>query len=244
MVDIEAKSLNYLRSNIASIDKIREEDIEALINTTTYIDNWNGGIRLKTYISLVEYIIAGCNIDEIYSSISMLAHKYRTSNNEVAKFFYAVVGDFKNFFERIYNIYMLDQILFILSSGCVFNMLDLLMPRKTGSSYEEYKFGLYLIQEAFDSDSFWENIDITLYKIKDYYLKELKRLLQNEEYRERFIKLKDICRDICVRPQNDSWYASNMFIFLETLKFPNKQMVRTRFPREKDIKNQLTLFDN
>lgn len=244
MVDIEAKSLNYLRSNISSMDKIKEEDIEALINTTTYIENWNVGIRLKTYISLVEYIIAEYNIDEIYSSISMLAHKYRTSNNEDAKFFYAIVGDFKNFFERVYNIYMLDQIFLILSSRCEINMEYLLMPRKTGSSYEEYKFGLYLIQEAFDSDSFWESIDITLYKIKDYYLKELKKLLQKEEYCERFIKLKDICRDICVRPQNDSWYASNMFIFLETLKFPNKQMVRARVPREKNVKNQLTFFDN
>lgn len=244
MVDIEAKSLNFLRRNITSIDKIKEEDIETLINTTTYIENWNVGIRLKTYISLVEYIITECNIDEIYSSISMLAHKYRTSNNKDAKFFYAVVDDFKNFFERVYNIYMLDQILFILSSSGEINMFDLLMPRKTGSCYEEYKFGLYLIQEAFDSYSFWENIDITLYKTKDYYLKELKKLLQKEKYRERFIKLKDTCRDICVRPQNDSWYAFNMFTFLETLKFPNKQMVRARVPREKNIKNQLTLFDN
>lgn len=244
MVDIEAKSLNFLRRNITSIDKIKEEDIETLINTTTYIENWNVGIRLKTYISLVEYIITECNIDEIYSSISMLAHKYRTSNNKDAKFFYAVVDDFKNFFERVYNIYMLDQILFILSSSGEINMFDLLMPRKTGSCYEAYNFGLYLIQEAFDSDSFWENIDVTLYKMKDYYLKELKNLLQKEKYRERFIKLKDICRDICVRPQNDSWFASNMFIFLETLKFPNKQMIRVRVPREKNIKNQLTLFDN
>lgn len=244
MVDIEAKSLNFLRRNITSIDKIKEEDIETLIKATTYIGNWNVGIRLKTYISLVEYIITECNIDEIYSSISMLSHKYRTSNNKDAKFFYAVVDDFKNFFERIYNIYMLDQILFILSSSGEINMFDLLMPRKTGSCYEAYNFGLYLIQEAFDSDSFWENIDVTLYKIKDYYLKELKNLLQKEKYRERFIKLKDICRDICVRPQNDSWFASNMFIFLETLKFPNKQMIRVRVPREKNIKNQLTLFDN
>lgn len=243
MVDIEAKTLDYLKSNLASIEAIKEQDLESLIGEATFINSWNAIFKMKKYFDLTEAIIKSERIDELWSRLSVLAERYKITNSEKARMFYAVVGDFKDFFKKIYEIYLLDQILAILIQKEEITDQNLI-PRETKSVYYEYRFGLDLIQETLDSESLQQNVDITFFKIKEYYVNELKRLLEKEEYYDRFKRLKETCRDISIKPQNNNWYVANMFIFLGTLKLPNKQMIRVRTPRIKNIKNQLTLFDN
>jgi len=243
MVDIESKSLNYLKNHLVSIDKISEDDVKKLINAITYIDSWDVTQKLKMYIDLIDYIINNYDINNIWFKVSSLANQLvKTTDNET-KMFYAAIYDFKTFLQRIYDIYMLDQILFIVKGNFEIDVASLLLPQKTGSIYEEYRFGLDLVQVAFDSDSFWQAIDTTLYKIKKYYMDEIKEALKNEAYVERLDILKKISCMISTDPKNESYYAFDMFSYIATLNLSNKKMERKRV-RPKEDDSQFTLFDN
>ncbi len=244
MVDIESKSLNFLRSNILSLDKISEKEVEALISDITYINDWTILKKLKTYINLAESILTETDVNETWNRISLLAHKYQITSSRKGQGFYAVVSDFKDFLARVYEIYLLDQILFILNNKDIIKLPELLEPQKTKSNYEEYNYGLSLIQESLDGESFRENIDKTLYQIKDYYLKELNNLLKKDEYLETFTKLKDFCESIATNPQNKSWYIASLCVYLVNIKIPNRQMARTRTMPQKKNNNQLTFFND
>ncbi len=228
MVDIEHKSLKILQQNLSQLDffVLQKERIkQIIIGDISYIDEWNESLRLELYKKICLDILNNYDINEIHFNLANLKDLCTTEKDINLNLIYSVLIAFFSFFNQIYEMFLLDQILFLLMN---FSQEELIKPEvvlqvhQTNSYFESINFGL---------DFEHEKIKF-IYCTKMECIRIIKRLLSIPEYLEKINILNKTLEEYISNGQ-DNYYANRIFIALnDTI---NRGMERKRVKNK--IKN-------
>jgi len=214
MIDIERKSLEFLLKNLNTLERLFNTSyVECQIfNPITHINEWSYLLKVKYYEKIIIYIFKYCDINYIVEKLRSL--DFHNENINIC-LFNAVIIDFLSYLEKYYELYLLDNILYLLTKCRYF-------------SYADTYFGL-----GYEEISLYEESSLSrekeIYNIKKFYLNELKKI----EFEQKEKLISDL-------ENKDDFFSVQLIRLLKEIINLEDKVIRVR--RKKEIKNQLSLF--
>lgn len=219
MVDIEHKTLEVLKMYV--------NDIFYLLNNITFfrdlvfgeltnIDLWNSVTREISYNELAILIIKSGKINEIAESLIVVDDGKILQSEE--KMILSVVRSFNIFFSKVYELYLLDQILYFLTNFRIEDIANILLPIngfETNSYNMKTCFGMEERQTMI-YDFYYEETYHKIYNIKMDYQNRIKDLLRNPNGKRKYELLNQKLSELTFNGSS-SFYINKMYIALNTL---------------------------
>lgn len=236
MIDIQHKILESIKDNLDNIDLFfKDKDkLEKIMRETKTIASWDSNDKIRMYQVITEEIFNKYDINEIIQAlINFGFSKEEFLNIELFK---AVVYEYYLFLKKVYDIYLLDQIYYLLKSDIDFATYTFDKAVKTGSYFETANFDVSFRQISFNRNN--EDVDIHLYNIKEYYLKLINDLLQDKRYLLRKAYLNKYLDRISRKSNN--YYALKLYISLNTFIKPARIQYK-KTSKSNDDEMQLVL---
>ena len=230
MIDVQHKVLKSIKYNLDDITSFFKDDnrIEKIMSESRTIANWNKNDKTLMYQSITEDILSKYDINAvIHAFVSLKLSKGGTINIEIFK---SIASEYYLFLKKVYDIYLLDQIYYLLASDIDINSCEFDKPFKTGSNYETVNFEVSFFQTSLNGDN--EDIDIRLYNIKEFYLEQINNLLKSKKYLYKKASLNARLQEIVF--STDNYYASQMFIILNDKILQNKPRNKAKHTRFND----------
>lgn len=238
MVDIEKRTLEYVQNNLDNISfalNDTEKIIAEILNKQSNINNWSKKNRLLMCIDIARIILQNYDISYVIRELCDIDNRISNSKDPNLKIIYSVISIFYRFLKSVYELYILDQILFLLKSNININHLN--GPLKTNSFYESISFGLDYFQTSLDSSD--ESFIDSFFFIKELYYKNINMELAKPRCKLRYKELTMLLEPIIFNPQNNNFFLSQLYIQLKSIPSPTIKRVRKK--REVDD-NQLSFF--
>lgn len=230
MVDIEHKTLEILKSHIDNLDYLLNNlDILRVLvfDEVSTIEVWNQVAREESYNELAVLILKSGKINKIAESLVIVGKRKNQDENMIL----AVISSFNNFFDKVYELYLLDQILYILTNFSL-EELESLMVLEEGFVTNSWQlvncFGIEERQTML-YDIYYEETYNKIYSLKLYYQERINSLLSLEEMKRKYELLNQRLRDIAYS-EAQSFYANKLYIGLNTL------VKKSREPRKRTRK--------
>lgn len=214
MVDVERKSLMLVKKNVKCIKELvsdKEFVEQQIFGNITYIDEWNSFLREQLFNDLMRDILKAGVINDWAYVISSPEYLQSSSCN-FNLFWASVFGKFGFFFKVVYEIYLLDQLIFILNnlSEEEIKSEDFLQPFKTGSVLESTNFNLDYEQITLYNDYHEESLQKML-AIQGYYIALFKNMLNREKIKNKAEILKSRLEEIKLSSFDDNIYVQKLF---------------------------------
>lgn len=235
MIDVQHKVLKAIKDNLEDIDAFFKDKsrIEKVMGETKTIDSWDRNDKIKMYQAITEDILNDYDINEIMKTFIELEHsKLKSIDIDIFK---AVAKEYYLFLKKVYDVYLLDQIYYLLRSDIDFDTYTFDKPFKTGSNYETENFEVSCMQISFNSDN--EDVDIRLYNIKEYYLELIRNLLQDKKYLFKKAHLNECLRRNSV--ESDNYYVWQLYFALNSL--PKAEIAKNKKNKKDKDARQLVL---
>lgn len=230
MIDVQHKILKSIKENIGEIAEFFGDidKIKRIMDETKTIDSWNNNDKVKMYQSITEDILNNCDINEVLDAFVSL--RLFGINSLDVDIFKSVAYDYYLFLKRVYDVYLLDQIYYLLASDMDFTSCSFDKPFNTNSYYESINFGISFFQTSLNSNN--EDADVRLYNLKTYYLELINGLFRNKKYLYRKAELNRKLQEIVF--SSDNYYASQLFIMLnaDELRIKPKRNTRKAVPKD------------
>ncbi|MCM1053142.1 MAG: hypothetical protein NC483_04130 [Ruminococcus sp.] len=239
MIDIESKGLNLVKDNVNDIRGLldNEEALRDFFKTRTYIDNWDFNSRIKTYYDIVDLVFKNGNINEFYSALGNVDVLEKKTIDSDIKIFCAALLDFRDFLKSVYELYLLDQLYYILINiplGELINIKNMSSGFKTGSYYESVNFEFGFSQVSLLNNEFIQ-YDSDLFYKKEEYRKRIETILSTSVYQDKRQKL----MEILVNDDDVSFYFTKIAFLAESFRLKKKVSRRVL---EKKPENQFSLY--
>ncbi len=233
MIDIEHKTLKYLENNLDHLEALKDKTKikEEIFLEPSHISKWDSNERLFLYIKIMQEILAQNKLIEVNKALRVCLFLVNEEKDHDLGMFYAIILGFYDFFKKIYTIYFLDKLKYMLTTSSEY------LPPKTNSYYEEINFGLKYIQLRLNSLATNE-YDIDIYNIKKFYLDFFTTFLENQENRTQYYNLKYVLKRQ-IREKNDYLISELLNVMDREIKI-SKSHVRTKKPKKDD--NQISWF--
>ncbi len=230
MIDIEHKTLEILKYNINNLEALLQDEAEikrAIFRNISLIDRWTCEAKRQKYLEIALEILKSDNINEIMSILTNYCMKRKRKYDEI-NMFIGVISDFLTFFNKIYDIYLLDQILYVLKEFNTISMPNFKTAFKTNSYYESIHFSLDFTQlTLIDQDN--DYIIKAFCLIQNWYKKQIQALLQNSNIKKAIPLIRERLHQECFNDLTN-YYAQRLYIAFETQMSysPAKKRVRIR----------------
>lgn len=244
MIDIEHKVLTSIKNNLGNIGKYLKdkENIKALMEEHLTIDSWTREDKMTFYQSIAYEALTKYDINEIMMAISEF--KYTNDSDDIDIYmFKAIIDNFACFLEKVYELYLLDQLYFLLASCSKDFIMDpnnILKPLKTGSNLEALNFEISLAQMSLISNE--EDVEIRLYNNKRFYLDRLNDLFMQKTFLHKKAYLNETLKNILCS-FDDNYFVTQLFFILNSRLDP----IRKKRSKKEKVKNddvmQLVLKD-
>lgn len=214
MVDVERKSLMLVKKNVKCIKELvsdKEFVEQQIFGEMTYIDEWNPFLRERLFDDLMRDILKAGVINDWAYVISN--PEYLQSNNGNFNLFWAAVfGKFGIFFEVVYEVYLLDQLIFILNNLSEEDIEneDFLQPFKTGSTLESSNFNLDYEQVTLYNDYREESLQKML-AIQSYYIALFRNMLNSDTIKNKIEVLRLRLEKIKLSNPDDNIYVQRLY---------------------------------
>lgn len=237
MIDVQHKILKAIKDNLEDISDFFKDKsrLEKVMGETKTIASWDRNDKIKMYQAITEDILNDYDINEIITTFIELEHsKLKSIDIDIFK---AAANEYYMFLKRVYDVYLLDQIYYLLRSDINFDTYTFDNPLKTGSNYEADNFGISYMQISFNSDN--EDVDIRLYNIKEYYLELIRNLFQDKKYLYKKAHLNECLSRNSV--ESDNYYVWQLYFALNALpkaeKTKNKKSKKDKDSMQLVLKN-------
>lgn len=221
MVDIEFRTLEVLKNNLSNIREllINLKNLKELVShCSTSVNYWSQAKREVCYSEIAGLILRSGKINDIVKELIILNPKNINDDAEI-QLILAIIKGFKNFFDKVYEIYLLDQALFLLTNLNAIDASTLAMAMNgfvTNSYLESISFGIEEKQITF-YDYYYEEFYKKILDVKCFYLEQIRKLLSMPGMTEKFSYLKKVLEDITFGGA-DNFYINQMYILFSGLR--------------------------
>lgn len=244
MIDIEHKVLSAIKDNIENIkDYLNDKkNAKALMSKSLTIDSWTRMDRMLLYQSITNEVLDKYDINEfvaVIKSIRFLGY----SDDIDLDMFKAVVENYVDFLEKVYELYLLDQIYYLLkdcSKDFIMDSDNIRQSLKTNSNLSNINFDVSLMQMAFSDNE--DDIYARIYFIKTYYLDSLNDLFLRKEFLHKKAYLNDTLRRV-VCEEEDNYFVTQLYFALNGILKPLKPKKKKDIKTEEIDSMQLVLKD-
>lgn len=184
MIDIEHKVLKSIQNNFGNLPAFLEDTelLKMITDEKKEIDSWDEEKRVELYKIMAEDVLNNFDINEVMAALKRLISK---SDNALL-LFNAVAERFYNFLRKIYDVYLLDQLYYILVSNIDYATCSFDTPFKTGSAVELTNYELFPSQVSMMSIDGENNVEKKLYNFKRFYKNQIGKLLNSSGYQKRY----------------------------------------------------------
>lgn len=237
MIDVQHKALKAIKCNLSEIESFFKDKsrIERIMGEPKTIVSWSKSDKTLMYQKITEDILSNYDINIIVQAfIELECFKEKSIDLDIFK---AIAHEYYLFLKRVYEIYLLDQLYYLLASDIDINTSDFVSPFKTDSYYEKMNFEITLFQTSLNSTN--EDVDIRLHNIKEFYLELINSLLKNKKYLYRKTYLNVILQDIVF--SSDNYYAAQLFILMNDKILQNKSKKKSVPSKKANDEMQLIL---
>lgn len=221
MVDIEFRTLEVLKNNLSNIREllINPKNLKELVShCSVKVENWSQARREACYSEIAGLILRSGKINDIVKELIILNPKDISDDVEV-QLILAIIKGFKNFFDKVYEIYLLDQALFLLINLNDIDVSTLAMATNgfiTNSYLESICFGIEEKQVTL-YDYYYEESYKKIWGLKTFYLEQIRRLLSEPGMAEKFRNLKKLLEEITFGGE-ENFYINQMYILFSCLR--------------------------
>lgn len=244
MIDIEHKVLFAIKDNIGNIkDYLNDKkNAKALMSKSLTIDSWTRMDRMLLYQSITNEVLDKYDINEfvaVIKSIRFLGY----SDDIDLDMFKAVVENYVDFLEKVYELYLLDQIYYLLkdcSKDFIMDSDNIRQPLKTNNNLATSNFDVSLMQMSFSDNE--DDIYAHIYFIKTYYLDSLNDLFLRKEFLYKKAYLNETLKRI-VCDEEDNYFVTQLYFALNSKLKPVKSKKKKEIKTEDIDRMQLVLRD-
>lgn len=205
MIAVEKTCLEHFKSIISEIPFSKPDSkLLSVLEHPIFIANWTTNNKLLLYFAITKKIFSAGNLEAIYNYL-FTADQNSFKNEYYKEAVYdSVVSRYFSFYQRIYDIYLLNRIYFILNKFSPSEIKQLDFGEITCNNQQSFKtfnvtnfLNLVLYEsneltqvQHLNDESLWFKIDRRLYYLKAYYLSTISRLLANPNFQNKFKLLK------------------------------------------------------
>lgn len=232
MIDIEHKVLSAIKDNIGNIGEYLNDkkNAKALMNEHLTIASWSRVDRLLLYQSITNEVLDKYDINEFFSAIRSIRFLGYSSDIDL-DMFKAVIEDYSVFLEKVYELYLLDQIYYLLrdcSKDFIMDPNNIRQPLKTNSNLADNNFDVFFMQVSFSDDI--DDIYAHLYYNKMFYLDSIDKLFLQKEFLYKKAYLNETLKTIV--ESEDNYFVTQLFFTLNgklnPLKSKKKKSSKTK----------------
>lgn len=234
MVDIEHKCLELVNNNIGNLKDLLSDRtmLKTFIATPTNIDFWDRNLAFKSYIKIVTNIFNNCDINTTIGLLCTINDLWLKEPDIDIRLFLSVIIRLALFAKNIYELYLLDQFLYIMS---VFSSHDIergnIGPVTTNSVYsEEIRKLLAKVESRGD-------FELNIYKLKLKGQKQYLALLKNPETGLKIKALYEVLENL-ITTRKETFYSLELYELLS--KMVNKRSLKGASSKEEE--EQLSFF--
>lgn len=210
MIDIEHKVLKSIQNNFGNLPAFLEDTelLKIITDEKKEIDSWDEEKKVELHKIMAEDVLNNYDINVIMEALRNLI----TRDDKTIMMFTAVAERFYSFLQKLYDVYLIDQIYYILVSNIDYATCNFDTPFKTGSALEITNFELFPSQVSMMPVASKNNVGIKLYWFKRAYEKQIGKLLNSSGYQKRYELLYQ--RLLQIMQKGDNPYALNLLVIL------------------------------
>lgn len=241
MVDVEHKVLSAIKNNLSNIDGYLKDKkkIKALMKEQLKIDTWTDEDRMLLFQKIAEEVLTNYDINEFILAIKEFKFNADYNDSDIY-LFGAVVERLFDFMQHVYDLYLLDQIYFLLafcSKDFILDPNNIRKPLKTGSYLETTNFDVSLMQLSMLGNV--DKVYIHFYYNEVYYLDSIDNLFAQKSFLYKKAYLNETLSKILCEIE-DNQFVTNLFFTLNGKLYPIRNKKKTPTGIKKD-RRQLKL---